>query len=235
MGRISIARLLGFVIAFALGLAALVNASEFWAGATTLLALAALLGSVLGTALRGWRGGGWLGFAVFGWCYFLLLHLPWLGVDLNSLSDPMVGWAFEKANPGPTPPASTIPVPTPSPVPRPPDPPVGAMFPPPPIAPSSSSPTDPSLGVLDAGLVRPSSEPDLETAFRMAVEQSGGSRDPWPSAAGSRPWPSAGSAAILGVILARRRPSGVASPARLSVSLALPFLSVNPPCSKSCN
>jgi hypothetical protein len=109
MGRISIAATLGWVVAFALGFAALVNASEFWSGATLLLMLVALLASVLGTILRGWRGGGWLGFAVFGWVYLLLLITSWMGVEIAGLSDPLGAWVFEKANPRPIVPASMLP------------------------------------------------------------------------------------------------------------------------------
>jgi hypothetical protein len=112
MRRISIGAALGWVVAFALGLAALVNATDFWAGATLLLTLATLLGSVLGVILRGWRSGGWLGFAVFGWGYFLFqIFSFWvgLGADMWSISEPVSAWVFEKANPLPALPASMIP------------------------------------------------------------------------------------------------------------------------------
>ena len=108
MGRFSLAGVLGFVAVFAIGLAALVNATTVWAGVAFTLTIGTLLASVLAVILRGWRRGGWLGFALFGWGYFLLGNLSSLGLAPNSwlLPDAAAEWAFSKANPMPVPPAS---------------------------------------------------------------------------------------------------------------------------------
>ena len=101
MVRISIAGLLGMVAVFAIGFAALVNASDLWLGATLTLTIGLLLGSVLGVILRpDCRGGGLLvGFALFGWGFFLLGLAPaGLSDHLRGLSDTPARWAFEKAN-----------------------------------------------------------------------------------------------------------------------------------------
>jgi hypothetical protein len=111
MGRISIAGLLGFVVAFALGLAAMVAGTDLWRGVAITLTLAVLLGSVLGIIIRGWRGGGSIGFALFGWGYFLMSLAPMgMGDHLRELSDPLARWVFESANAPPlAPPASPPP------------------------------------------------------------------------------------------------------------------------------
>ena len=103
MGRVSIAATLGWAWPARPGLAALVNASWPWAGATTFATLAALLTSVVGLILRGRRGGGWDGFAVFGWGFLLaqgLLVAMAIDFDFGSISQPLASWVFE-ANPPP--------------------------------------------------------------------------------------------------------------------------------------
>jgi hypothetical protein len=222
MGRISIARLLGLVAAFALGLAVLVNASEFWAGATLLLTLAALLGSVLGVILRGWRGGGWLGFAVFGWGYFFFqVFTLWVGLgrEMWSMSEPASAWVFEKANPLPALPDSMIPQPPP----QMPAPALAPTYPPPPpplsdgLPPSTDlvalasadTPTMPSSSSA-TGLARPSmpSEPNAEiiAALERRVERLEKAREigRWLVVLAF-----GGVGAILGMVLARGRPARV--------------------------
>jgi hypothetical protein len=71
--RFSIARLMGVVLLVALGLAALRDSSEIWAGVLLLLTSGILALAVVGAACR--RGADrawWLGFAVFGWGYLAL-------------------------------------------------------------------------------------------------------------------------------------------------------------------
>jgi hypothetical protein len=194
MGRISIAATLGWVVAFALGLAALVNASEFWAGGTLLLTLVLLFGSVLGAIIRGWRGGAWLGFAVFGWGYFLLPLTTWLAVDVRSLSDPAAAWAFERSNPPPSLPDSMVPQP----------PPPTPLVPPAAVPPPPTSSPGPMVGDLDADLVRPVLPPDFAAWQRRAE------RLELAKVIGHRlaSLAFAGLGAILGVWLARGRPAG---------------------------
>ena len=99
MGRISIGGVLGFVAVFAIGLAALANATDFWAGATFILMIGMLFASVLGLFLRGWRNGSWLGFALFGWGYLLLGIVPALGpyAHQRQFSDDASSWIFSKS------------------------------------------------------------------------------------------------------------------------------------------
>jgi hypothetical protein len=107
MGRISIAGILAAVAVFAIGLAALVNATETWLGVAYLLMIGVLLASVLATVLRGWRRGGWLGFALFGWGLFLLGYQSGPGPDRRwILADGASDWVFSRSNPSPIPPAT---------------------------------------------------------------------------------------------------------------------------------
>ncbi len=76
--RFSIAGLMGIVLVAAIGLAALRNASETWAGVMLLLTCGALALAVVGVvcraeAERAW----WLGFALFGWGYLALAFWSW--------------------------------------------------------------------------------------------------------------------------------------------------------------
>lgn len=77
MRRISIRTLMAFVLVSAVGLAALRNASELWAGIMLLLALAAAGAAILGAALmQGGERAWWLGFAVFGGGYLVVALGP---------------------------------------------------------------------------------------------------------------------------------------------------------------
>jgi hypothetical protein len=71
--RFSIAGLMGTVLVAAIGLAALKNASEAWAGGMFLLACVILALALVGAIVRGgdWRAW-WLGFSFFGWGYMAL-------------------------------------------------------------------------------------------------------------------------------------------------------------------
>jgi hypothetical protein len=76
--RISIRGLIALVLLVGFALAALRGASLGWATASILMALLALCTATLGSLTRsGPRRAPWLGFAVFGWAYFLLHFGPW--------------------------------------------------------------------------------------------------------------------------------------------------------------
>jgi hypothetical protein len=107
MRRISVAGLLGFVAVFAIGLAALVNATAVWTGVVFTLMVGLLLTSVLAAILRGWRRGGWLGFALFGWGFFLLGNISGLGLAPSTwlLPDLAAQWIFSTSNTEPLAPA----------------------------------------------------------------------------------------------------------------------------------
>jgi hypothetical protein len=107
MRRISIAGVLGVVAVFAVGLAALVQATDVWSGVVFTLTIGLLMASVLAVCLRGWRSGAWLGFTVFGWGYLLVGNISGLNLATQAwlLSDSVAEWVFSTSNAAPVPPA----------------------------------------------------------------------------------------------------------------------------------
>ena len=82
--RISLASLLGIVAVAGLGLAGLKSATVLWTTAATTVTLGLLLAAVLGAALlRGAERAFWLGFALFGWVYLLLVDWSWIGAQVG--------------------------------------------------------------------------------------------------------------------------------------------------------
>lgn len=80
MRRLSIRTLMAFVLIFAVGLAALRNANDLWAGVMLLFALAVVGVAVIGgVILRGRERCWWAGFAFFGGGYLALAIGPWFG------------------------------------------------------------------------------------------------------------------------------------------------------------
>jgi hypothetical protein len=78
MRRYSIRSLMAVVILAAIGLAALRNANELWAGLMLLVALATIGVTLLGTVIsRGRERTWWAGFAFFAGGYLLLAEGPW--------------------------------------------------------------------------------------------------------------------------------------------------------------
>jgi hypothetical protein len=104
MRRVSLAALLGFIAVLAVGLAALRSGSGPWAGLIYTLMVGYLLAGLLGTILRGRRGGSWVGLAVFGWGYLLVGYVPQMENFHDSLSDSVAEWVFAHANSEPPPP-----------------------------------------------------------------------------------------------------------------------------------
>jgi hypothetical protein len=85
MRRTSIRTLMAFVLVSAVGLAALKNAGELWAGIMLLLALAASGVAIIGAAvMQGRERAWWLGFAVFAGLYLTLAIGPWVGDGFRS-------------------------------------------------------------------------------------------------------------------------------------------------------
>ena len=75
--RFSVRELLGFVAFLAVGTTALLYASALWASLLFSLALLLLLVAALGAiVLPGSTRAFWLGIAVFGWLYFLMINWP---------------------------------------------------------------------------------------------------------------------------------------------------------------
>src|SRR5215208_6439046 len=76
--RVTLAGLMGVVVVLGVGLAALKNASNEWAGAVRLMTLGMLAAAILEAVYsRGARRAWWLGFALFGWGYEALASAPW--------------------------------------------------------------------------------------------------------------------------------------------------------------
>jgi hypothetical protein len=79
MRRFSIRSLTAFIVVAAIGLAALRDANDLWAGMLLLLALAAVAIAMMGAViLRGGERYWWAGFAFFGGGYLALAVGPWL-------------------------------------------------------------------------------------------------------------------------------------------------------------
>jgi hypothetical protein len=110
--RFSIAGLMGIVVVAAIGLAALRNASDNWAGVMLLLTCGTLALAIVGVVCRteGERAW-WLGFALFGWGYLALAFWSWHHAGIPSL--PTLDWlialtATLGANPQPMGPGGGI-------------------------------------------------------------------------------------------------------------------------------
>ncbi|HWE39108.1 MAG TPA: hypothetical protein VG406_21345 [Isosphaeraceae bacterium] len=71
MRRIRLAGALGLLAILAFELAAMRGESDLWQSGVFTLTLAILSVASLGALLKRGRGPGWVGFAVFGWIYFL--------------------------------------------------------------------------------------------------------------------------------------------------------------------
>jgi hypothetical protein len=117
MKRFTLATGLGVVGLFAVGLAALVQATELWVGLMFLVTFAALVGSLLGVILLGRRASGWVGFAFFGWSFYLVAWFyffvsSWPGVEPRPrvVSNALAHWVFQAAN---RPPETVQPPPAP--------------------------------------------------------------------------------------------------------------------------
>ncbi len=84
MRRFSVRSLMAFIFACAIGLAALRNANDLWAGAMLFVALAAFAVAVLGAViLRGRERSCWLGFALFSGGYLTLTFGPGLSTEIR--------------------------------------------------------------------------------------------------------------------------------------------------------
>jgi hypothetical protein len=77
MRRFSIRTLMAFVVASAIGLAAVTSANDLWAAMMTLIVLAAVIVAVLGALFsRSKRRAWWIGFASFGGGYLMMSNGP---------------------------------------------------------------------------------------------------------------------------------------------------------------
>jgi hypothetical protein len=75
--RFTLAQLMAIVLYVGFGFAALRNADEFWASATSTLAIVSISAALVGAIVRKGRSRTtWTGFAVFAWTYLLVGLLP---------------------------------------------------------------------------------------------------------------------------------------------------------------
>jgi hypothetical protein len=83
--RFTLAQLMAVVFYLGFGFAALRNADAFWASAAYTLAVVSVSTALVGAFARGGRARvPWVGFAVFGYTYLLVAHLPdWGGGGLG--------------------------------------------------------------------------------------------------------------------------------------------------------
>jgi hypothetical protein len=102
---LSIAGLMAITAVIALDLAALRSPSEWWPPLVFTLTPAVLLAA---TVVVGYRRGGrrafWLGFAAFGWAYFIAAFGPWFRdqVGPRLLTTPLLEWSVRRVHRPPT-------------------------------------------------------------------------------------------------------------------------------------
>jgi hypothetical protein len=85
MHRFSIRILMAVVLVSAVGLAALRNANELWAGVLLTIVFLAIASAVMGALiLRGGEQYAWAGFAVFGGCYLAMTLAPGLNAPFKA-------------------------------------------------------------------------------------------------------------------------------------------------------
>jgi hypothetical protein len=113
----SVKGLLAAVTAAAVGVAALVNATQFWVRVIGLLtALILLTAIVAAICCSRRRRGFWIGCSVFAWGYFVLAAIPDEPPQLSRVTDSILYWLYESlasdvdaASPGPARPTITTP------------------------------------------------------------------------------------------------------------------------------
>jgi hypothetical protein len=116
--RISLATLIGIVAVLALGLAGMLSASRLW----LMLASTAMLAILLTAILAAWLFSGidrafWVGFALFGWIYLIMVNWDWVGGQIGYELTVGFSEAAEWVLPEVKGPAIVFGAPTPPPVP----------------------------------------------------------------------------------------------------------------------
>ncbi len=105
-GRSSVSGVMGAVLACAVGLAALRDADEKWAGTLALLTWAFLGAALLGVIqARGVDRAGWTGFLVFAGGYSVLAFGPWFSEHVGSTlaTTHLMGHAYMRVTSSPAP------------------------------------------------------------------------------------------------------------------------------------
>ncbi len=104
MSRLTVAGLMGMVVAFAAGFVALRHPTDSTASVVYVLSHVVLLVGLLGALVRPAPAGAWRGFAVFGYGYFSLFfgsfnHPMYQGQQRVSPLDPIVGAMIARLHP----------------------------------------------------------------------------------------------------------------------------------------
>ena len=95
--RFTIRGLMALVLLLGFGFAALRGATLGWAVASILIALLALCSATLGAVVRcGSSRPSWVGFAIFGWAYFLLHFGPWAEWTTGYSPAHFTTWAIDR-------------------------------------------------------------------------------------------------------------------------------------------
>jgi hypothetical protein len=82
--RISLATLIGIVAVFALSMAGMISTSRIWLMLASTVALAVLLAALLASWLfSGIDRAFWVGFALFGWTYLIMVNWDWVGGQIG--------------------------------------------------------------------------------------------------------------------------------------------------------
>jgi hypothetical protein len=114
--RISLATLIGIVAVIALGLAGMVSGSRLWLMLASTVTLALLLAALLASWLfSGIDRAFWVGFALFGWTYLIMVNWDWvggqIGHDLTAGISEAAEWLLPDIKPPPFPFGSPTPWP----------------------------------------------------------------------------------------------------------------------------
>jgi hypothetical protein len=134
--RISLATLIGIVAVFALSLAGMLSTSRLWLTLASTLTLVLLLAALLASWLfAGMERVFWVGFALFGWTYLMLVNWDWVGGQFGHDLTVGISEAADWLLPEVKAPALPFGVPTPA-------PPVSAVLP------ASLGPTLPAPAAL---------------------------------------------------------------------------------------
>jgi hypothetical protein len=103
--RFTLAQSMAILFYLGFGFAALRNADDLWASATYTLAITMIATALVGAfARRGVARMTWTGFAVFGWTYLLVVHLPPRevgGLGFGPIRNPslLIEWGIARLEP----------------------------------------------------------------------------------------------------------------------------------------
>jgi hypothetical protein len=111
--RFSLATLIGIVAVIALGLAGMLSGSRLWLMLASTATLAVLLAAILASWLfSGIERAFWVGFALFGWTYLIMVSWDWVGGQIGHDLTVGISEAAERILPDVKPPPFPFGLPT---------------------------------------------------------------------------------------------------------------------------